>query len=248
MNFKAHILKLRWLCYKLYVIAVFVITLVVVYPYFWWILKSEKNWQLSFIRQRQWNAVFLWLLGVRVQVEGELPKHQSVVYVANHASYLDTMVMYATISEYFVFLGMAELLQWPLFKVFFTSGMNIAVPRESAQASGVAFQKANEKVVLGQSIAIFPEGGIKPTTPKISGFKKGAFKIAINNKVPIVPIVIKHSNEVLESFKVYGTSGRPGVIKVKVLDPIPTHELNSNDCVPLCAQVRALMIKAHKNL
>lgn len=227
---------------------VFWLIVAVSYPYFWWVLRSEHNWKKGFRSIQKCNKLFLWLLGVKVEIEGEVSASEPMVVVANHASYLDTMVMYTAIPNYFVFLGMAELLKWPMFSIFFSSGMNIAVPRNNAQASGVAFQKANEVVKNGTSVAIFAEGGIKPTVPKISGFKNGAFKIAINQSVPVVPVVIKHSNEILESFKLYGTPGRPGVIKVKILDPVPTHELNSNDCVPLSVKVRALMIKEHEQL
>lgn len=240
--------KFKWLAFKLYTMLVFWLIVGLSYPYFWWILRFESNWRKGFRAIQKCSSLFLWLLGVKVEVQGDQLPDKPLVFVANHASYIDTMVMYATIPNYFVFLGMAELLQWPLFRIFFSSGMNIAVPRNNVRASGIAFQKANEVVKKGTSVAIFAEGGIKPAVPKISGFKNGAFKIAINQGVPLVPIVIKHSNEILESFKLYGTSGRSGIIKVKVLQPLSTHELNSNDYVPLCAKVRALMIKEHEQL
>ncbi len=226
--------KFFWVTYKVYVLAIFFVTLIPFYPIFLYLLAKEERWPESFKWQVRWGNVVRFLSGIKLTITGQenLPKPPYVI-VANHASYIDTFLMYGIIPDFFVFIGMASLRKFPMFGRFFTSGQNISVDRSSTHNSILAFKLAQEKLAKGYSVAIFPEGGIKPKVPQLSNFKNGAFRIAMNEKAPIVPVVMFNTHIVLESNNLFGASGRPGVTPVHILKPRETSRLKQEDLIPL---------------
>ena len=97
-----------------------------------------------------------------------------------------------------------ELAKIPLFGIFFRT-IDIAVDRSSAIGSHKSFVTAAERIQAGYSIIIFPEGTIWKFAPKLKPFKNGAFKLAIDNNVPIVPITFYNNYKILpdEKFEFY---------------------------------------------
>ena len=182
------------------------------------------------------------LTGIKLKIEGKenLPKAPYVI-ISNHASYIDTFLMYGVIPEFFVFMGMAELAKFPMFGRFFTSGQNIAVNRSSRIESVKAFKIAGERLANGIPVALFPEGGIKEQVPELATFKNGAFKMAMIQGVSIVPILMFDTHLILESNDLFKTIGRPGIARVKILKPIETLDLKQEDLIPLREQIRGAM-------
>ena len=241
-----------WISYKVYVLLVFFISLIPFYPIFVYLLAKESRWQRCFVWQKRWGSVVRFLCGIRMKISGieNLPKPPYVV-IANHASYIDTFLMYGIIPDFFVFIGMASLQKYPMFGRFFSSGQNIPVDRSSVSHSVQAFKLAEGKLAKGYSVALFPEGGIKPIAPQLAPFKNGAFKLAITMKVPIVPVVLLDTHKLLESNDLFKKSGRPGVVPVKISKPIETTHLKQEDLIPLRQKMWEFMNKqlqehAHK--
>jgi len=235
MNFK----KPFWIAYKLYVLTVFFVTLVPFYPIFVYLLAKESRWRQSFKWQVRWGKVVLFFSGIKLVIEGKenVPKPPYVI-ISNHASYIDTFLMYGIIPDFFSFMGMAELAKMPMFGRFFTSGQNIPVNRSSRMESVKAFKIAAQKLANGDSIALFPEGGIKDQVPELSQFKNGAFKLAMEEGVPLVPVLLFDTHKIVESNDLFQTSGRPGKARVKILKPRPTAHLKQEDLIPLREQIR----------
>jgi 1-acyl-sn-glycerol-3-phosphate acyltransferase len=133
-------------------------------------------------------------------------------------------------------MGKYELLKWPLFNIFFKD-MNIAVNRGSHIEAAKAFRRAAQAMDRGTSIALFPEGGIPPFTPRMKPFKDGAFRLAIEKQVPIVPMTF------VNHWKLFGeptellSRARPGVARAVVHAPIPTTGLTEADLVDLRRRV-----------
>ena len=130
----------------------------------------------------------------------------------------------------FLFLGKSELLKWPGLGLLFKK-YNIPVFRKNRKQAAEAITKAKEEINNGWSIAIFPEGTIPESAPKMIRFKNGAFKLAIETGTPILPITY------LDSWKIFtdpdDTFGyaRPGIVKSIIHDPIETKYLNAEDLV-----------------
>ncbi len=226
--------RFSWVAYKVYVLTIFFVTLIPFYPIFWYLLNKEERWPKCFVWQVHWGKVVLFLSGIQLQVKGQenLPSPPYVI-VSNHASYIDTFLMYGIIPDFFVFMGMASLRKLPMFGRFFTSGQNISVDRSCTFNSVRAFKLAQIKLSKGYSVAIFPEGGIKSQVPELGAFKNGAFKLAMNVQAPIVPIVLFNSHIILDSNNVFGASGKPGPAPVHILKAIETSHLKQEDLIPL---------------
>lgn len=148
---------------------------------------------------------------------------------------------YRVLPHYFHFMGKAELKKVPLFNRFFKE-MNILVDRSSIVASHKAFVRAAEDLDKGISIAIFPEATIPDCTPALGKLKNGAFKLAIEKQVPIVPIVFIDNWKALpDGPRKRVFSGGPGLLRVVIHDPIPTVGLTEADLNQLKDRYRAVM-------
>ena len=156
--------------------------------------------------------------------------------VSNHSSYLDTVFMYSVIPDYFLFIGKGELLKWPLFGLFFRK-QDIPVHRDQSRLAYNALQKAYEAIDRGECIAMYPEGTIPLHAPKMKAFKNGAFKMAIDKQVPIVPITwVQNYRIMLEPTKFFEFS-LPQQVLVVVHEPIETKGMTDEDLVNLRTQV-----------
>ena len=78
---------------------------------------------------------------MKVDQKSELPAGPFII-CPNHGSYLDIITMYRVFKRYFIFMGKAEILEWPLFGIFFSKGMNISVNRQSNRGSHEALKKS----------------------------------------------------------------------------------------------------------
>jgi len=133
-------------------------------------------------------------------------------------------------------MGKQELLSWPLFRIFFRT-MDIAVNRKNAAGAALAFKQAKEALRRGEAIAIFPEGTIPKTIPKLHRFKDGAFKLALETGVPIVPVTFLTNWKLLGNVEKSDGTAHPGTVEVVVHKPIFTEQLTEKDLVALRTQV-----------
>lgn len=200
-------------------------------------LSSKKLYPAAFVMKKAWSWILSALLfcPINKTFRGKLPKGPYIV-VSNHSSYLDTVFMYSVIPDYFLFIGKGELLKWPLFGLFFRK-QDIPVHRDQSRLAYNALQKAYEAIDRGECIAMYPEGTIPLHAPKMKAFKNGAFKMAIDKQVPIVPITwVQNYRIMLEPTKFFEFS-LPQQVLVVVHEPIETKGMTDEDLVNLRTQV-----------
>lgn len=196
------------------------------YPLFFILLSFEKTYPIANFLRKIWAWATFILCGSLAKVireERHIPS--PCVIVSNHTSYLDIVVTGLFAPLKISFMGKHELSKIPLFGKFFGT-VDIAVKRESIRGSHKAFLQCKEKLDKGYNVLIFPEGTIWDKTPLLKPFKNGAFKLAIENKVPIVPITFYNNYKALpdEQFEYY-----PTYIKCKIHRAIKTDHLNVED-------------------
>ncbi len=125
--------------------------------------------------------------------------------------------------------------------------MNIAVNRSSIRDSHKAYRRAQTDLTKGISIAIFPEATIPGCAPTLGPFKTGAFKLAIEQQVPIVPITF------LDNWKIFPDHGvnrflvRPGFCRIIIHKPIPTIGMTEENMTELRQRVHDLISKTLKD-
>lgn len=158
--------------------------------------------------------------GVRLEVRGEehLWSHRPAVFLFNHQSQLDVPILGALLRRDFTAVAKKELADNPGFALIGWLADVAYVDRTDSRAALKALEPAVEALRNGKSLAIAPEGTRSPT-PKLLPFKKGAFHLAMQAGVPLVPIVIRNAGELMESHSLLIT---PGVVQVCVLPPVPT--------------------------
>ncbi|MBV9158266.1 MAG: 1-acyl-sn-glycerol-3-phosphate acyltransferase [Acidobacteriaceae bacterium] len=189
---------------------------------------------------RRWARTLLGVSGVRVRVGGldQLDLQASYVFISNHLSYMDTPVVLASIPVQFRFLAKRGLFQIPFLGQHLSRAGHIPVPREDPRASVKTMQLAAQAIQEKKiSLLIFPEGG-RSHDGVLRPFKEGGAYIAIRAGVPVVPLVIIGSREILP----YG-GGIPeaGQVTLRILKPIDTAQLTIKDRGAVTNRVRDLI-------
>jgi len=207
--------------WKIYLFLVVLFSLLMLYPLYLIFLKVDSLLAYGFSITRFQGRLILFMSGIRYQLEGSIPRDKEVSYIIcpNHTSYLDILLLYAIFPNYFIFLGKKELGNVPLFNIFFKK-LNILVDRRNPKGAHEAILKASSRLKAGTNVVIFPEGTISQMAPKLRPFKNGAFKIASQLNMPIVPVTFINNHKLLEDSMKFGASSYPGKAKVVIHDPI----------------------------
>jgi 1-acyl-sn-glycerol-3-phosphate acyltransferase len=192
------------------------------------LISSEKTYPQFFVVARLWAKIILFGMGLpyKIEREQEMEKGKSYMLVANHTSMTDIMLMLVISKNPFVFVGKKELVKIPIFG-FFYKRTCILVDRKSSKSRFEVFKRAQKRLDQGLSICIFPEGGVpEDETVLLDEFKDGAFRLAIEHQIPIVPMSF-YDNKRRFSFNFF--SGYPGLIKAKVHPFVETTGLSMDD-------------------
>ena len=191
-----------------------------VYP---WALFGARNW--------------LRLSGVRVEVRGLelLDPKQTYVFVSNHRSYLDTAAMFVFTGRRIGLLAKKELLKVPVLGVGMGFVNVMAIDRTNRESAIRTTEAAARRIQSGVSFAVFVEG-TRAKPGELLPFKKGAFYMARQAGVPVVPVAIKNSDVLMGK----GTGeARSGTIEMVFMPPVDTVEMTTDeDMNQLIASVR----------
>jgi len=219
--------------YKLWAGAAFWLSLLLLYPLFWVLLLRKQWYPASFRLKVFWSKLLRLLLfcPIRIKTTEPLPPPPFVL-VSNHGSYLDTVFFYSVIDRYFVFLGKGELLKWPLFRLFFRK-TDIPVHRGSPARAAQALRLAAEALQRGECVAIYPEGTIPHNAPVMGRFKSGAFKLALENNVPLVALTWQNNYQILSDPERLFDPSRPSIIRVTIHPHIPVGQFAPDEVIPL---------------
>jgi len=189
--------------------------------------------------------IALGLAGVDLEVAGEehLWSHRPAVFVFNHQSSFDVIVIARLLQRDFTAVAKAELARDPRFAPLGALAGVAYVDRSDRSQSRAALAPVVEKLRSGISLAIAPEG-TRSATPTLGPFKKGAFHIAVQAEVPVVPVVIRNAGEIMWRASLVA---RPGTVDVVVLPPVPTEGLRADDVDDLVDRVRQQFVETLDN-
>lgn len=186
-----------------------------------------------------WGSLLTILVpGWKLKLIGkEKLNNKAKIIVANHQSQEDILLIYR-LGVPFRWISKAEVFKTPIYGWLMALKGDIKLHRFSKSSIKQMFIDAEKVLRKGCIITIFPEG-TRSKTGKLGKFKEGAFKLAQNAEIPIVPIVIYGTGTTLiypnRQFK-----GKHKVI-VKVLDEIPYEEIKNKDTGELAKQVKNLI-------
>lgn len=208
-----------------------------------WPSRGNLLWIGLRIR-RLWSFILLRAYGVRVQCVGPGLQRsmagRSYMIVSNHQSALDILVLCDALRTPFAFFAKSELKWIPLFGLGAWFSGTIFINRKRGISDERAIRTLENVLKKAGSICMFPEG-TRSEDGVVLPFKRGAFVLAIQNQVPILPVAILDSRELLPK-KSLGV--RSGTIHVWVGEPIGTQGLNTNDRHALSESVRQIICDA----
>lgn len=196
-----------------------------------YIFLQKKEWKPhAHALNRLWGKIFFRLSAISLDIEYRYrpDPQQTYVFCANHFSYLDIAVMGVIVQNYFAFVGKQDVKDVPLFGYMFRK-LHIQVNRDSATSRVSTLAQSLKTLAQGRSIVIYPEGGIKTKNPPQMHLPlaDGAFKMAIQQQVSIVPITLLTNYKILPDKSPLRLHRLP--MRAIVHEPLSTTGLTAQD-------------------
>jgi len=179
-------------------------------------------------------------IGIRTRFASPLPKDTSYVFAINHQVALDIPAVGSAIPVPFGWVAKTELKRVPFLGAAIRSSPSVFIDRSHPKRSIESMRIAGERIRNGVSIAIFPEGS-RSHSAELGDFKRGAFLLAIEAQVPVVPVTILNGNQL---FNEKTWKARPGIMHIEIGEPIDIEGWTRADIPELMQRVRDAM-QAH---
>lgn len=188
---------------------------------------------------RLWARSILFVSRVKVSVQGlhHIDPIGTYIYMVNHQSMYDILVVLGYLPVQFRWLAKMELFRIPVFGYAMARAGYISIDRSDRRSAHKSLQEAAEKIARGVSVVVFPEG-TRSTDGQIKPFKAGGFHLAIRSGQPIVPVVICGTGHVMRkgSLRI-----RPGRVMVSINPPVDTSSYNNRTKQLLMESLRSTM-------
>jgi len=189
-----------------------------------------------------WGRVLTWLVPVSVEVEGldSIDPRQSYVVVANHQSQFDIPVIYGWIGLDLRWVAKAELSRIPFVAAGCRAIGHVFIDRSDPDQARTAINRAVGRLKPSTGLMFFAEG-TRSRSGELLPFKKGAFRVALDQQLPILPVTVVDTREVLpaKSLRI-----RPGRVRMIVHPPVPTSGLSQRHSGELRRGVHATIASA----
>lgn len=206
----------------------------------------DRSHSLYFKLSKYFSGGILWLSGIKLKVTGleNFSPEKTYVFVSNHSSQYDIVVLQKTIPNRMAMIFKKELAKIPIFGWQLSMGPYVMVDRQNFEKAMESIKEAKEKMEKQNiCIVVFAEG-TRSKTGEVQPFKRGAFRLASQVGYPIIPTTISGSNKIMPkgTFKL-----KPGIIHVHFDEPILTDNIKSRqDEIDLMNKVRDTVIRNHQ--
>jgi 1-acyl-sn-glycerol-3-phosphate acyltransferase len=181
----------------------------------------------------RFNA-FMTPMRVRVRGREHLDPAQSYVIVCNHQSHYDVFVLYGWLGVDFKWVMKAELRRVPVLGATCARLGHVYIDRSNRAEALATLEAAKDRIRGGTSVLFFPEG-TRSRSGELGEFKKGAFRMALDLGLPILPMTIRGTRDVLPA---KGTDLRPGSATLTIHPPIPIDGCTTDDLTELMRRTR----------
>ncbi|KAJ2611723.1 1-acylglycerol-3-phosphate O-acyltransferase [Coemansia sp. RSA 1365] len=202
--------------------------------------RASVNWVVA----RTFYYTTRIVLGISVEIEGEeiLQRASPCVLAGNHQSMFDVIMLGRVFPKQTVMLAKRVISYYPFVGWFMRLADDIFISRGSKQSASDMFKRASEELRSKDvSVWFFPEGtrGRFEDGPGLLPFKLGAFLLAYHAKVPLVPVVVMDFHNIYDKRRFWSA---PGILKVKILDPIPMDGVSEAGLKQLMDSTRERML------
>jgi len=239
--------KIAQYIYTTYALIVFILTFIIQFPFFiFFSLWGEKGVKPLNILLRCWSKVFFFYILITTRTYGleNIEKNKKYIIVANHSSFLDTPMIFATIPLMVKPLARADFGKIPLFGYIYRK-MTIPVDRSSTISKKKSYEQMVETVIKEKSlIFIFPEGSFNETEADLKKFYNGAFNLAKDTQTEILPVLFPDTVKRWHYSSFWAWSS--GICRTFVLEPISINTINSMSVEELNKHTYNIMDQALK--
>jgi 1-acyl-sn-glycerol-3-phosphate acyltransferase len=201
----------------------------------------QPNSRLNYWFIRTWARMLTWICSIKTEVHGieNIPTEGVFLVMSTHNSHFDIPVLIKEIPRQFRIVAKKDLFKIPVFGWAMTVAGYISVDRTDRKQAFASLDKAAEGVRAGMPLLIFPEGTRSPDGT-LGPFKKGGFVLATKAKVPLIPVVVDGTYDVLpkNTLRI-----KPGRVKVTFGEPIETASYAPENKEELMERVRRAMVK-----
>jgi 1-acyl-sn-glycerol-3-phosphate acyltransferase len=199
----------------------------------------DRSGNKQFWCARWWCRLVAWSIFARIRVHGveHVRRGQPYVYMANHSSLIDTPALFAYLPHPFRIMAKRELFYVPFMGWHLWTAGHFPIDRGNARKTVASLRRVIEGVRNGRSLAVFPEGTRTPDGG-LQAFHPGVFKIAVKAGVPIVPVTIRGTFELLPKTTL---APRPGRVDVILGEPIDTTDYGDKRLGDLIARTKAVI-------
>ena len=193
---------------------------------------------------QRWSRMIARTVGAKVHVYGleKIERGRSYVFLSTHQSYMDIPVMLGYLPAQLRIAAKKELFRLPFLGWHLRRAGHIPIDRSSTADAVATLQRATDTIRDGICAYIFPEG-TRSRDGRLQPFKKGGFKLALQARLPIIPITIIGTRQLLPRDSIIF---RPGPVWMYIDDPIETSGLTDEDLPELMETVRARMLAHFK--
>ena len=199
-------------------------------------LKPRMVAQLTGVPWARFNSYITPML-LKVRGRENIDPKQSYVIVANHQSHFDIFVLYGWMGVDFKWVMKIELLKVPFIGSSCDKLEHIYIDRSNKEAALASLDRAKKRIVNGTSVIFFPEG-TRSRSGEMGEFKKGAFRMALDLGLPLLPVTITGTNKILPPKTLRLLPGRAEMV---IHPPIPVKGCTEKDIPGLMAEARQMI-------
>jgi 1-acyl-sn-glycerol-3-phosphate acyltransferase len=208
---------------------------------------SDRGDKISFIFIRIWAKLWAILSGIRFEIYGSehIQRNTPYIFIFNHRSFIDAPIFPIAIPKELRALGKEEISRIPIFS-WVVGRLAVWVDRSSVESRKSSLEKLMKIVKQGNSVVVAPEGTRNDSKETLLPFQKGAFRLSVETKIPILPMAVIGAEKIMKRGSLLLT---PGKIKIYFSEPItpPTpSDTAVNDLAEKCRNRLEAMLLAHE--
>src|SRR6185295_759968 len=226
----------------IFLLAFWFASIAIVAPFLIALVKITGNENLLYSPVRLFIRAGLAMVGVRVELTGleRLDPHQTYIFTPNHQSLIEVPLWVTYLERNIAYLGKKEVFKYPIFGYGMRLVGVVPVDRSNSPAAVESAKLATENLRRGKSYAVYPEG-TRSRDGGLLPFKKGAFVMAIDAGVPVVPVTISGATRIMPKgqIKVF-----PSTVRVTIHEPIPTDGYSRENIARLMEKTREKVLSA----
>ena len=225
-----------------FLLAFWFASIALIAPFLIAIVLVTRNENLLYTPVRLFIRAGLAMVGVRVEVNGleRLEPKQTYIFTPNHQSLIEVPLWVAYLGRNIAYLGKKEVFKYPIFGYGIRLVGVVPVDRSNSPAAVESAKLATENIRRGKSYVVYPEG-TRSRDGGLLPFKKGAFIMAIDAGVPVVPITISGATRIMPKgqIKIF-----PSTVRVTIHEPISTAGYSKANIAELIKKTRDKIFSA----